>query len=531
MADNVYTTEYRMDAANYEAGAAAVIGANAAIEGSMALTSANTTTLIGGLAAMTAAFYAMVGAAGVVYGAMQNVGGALAGVGTAIIGLRALDMAKPFIELAMEVDNSERRFGALLGTMEKGKLMMDWVRRYSIPSVLDAAALTGLATVLIQSGQDVARMMPVMESLALGGGGDPTQNGIELASIMRRLAGGQTADALGPEGLGRFGINRRMLEAAGAQFDTGGRFMGSPADAFAMLETLTKTNQQFRLMREMFDDSPAVRWSTAMDSVRMVSQEVGGVLANFFLPSLTKAGEYMRYLVDSGTVKRLFEGLGNMLGFSDGKGPDLFLKAIVGVVTALEMIPLVVDRIRFSFQFTAEIILNTVNMFLEAIRYIPLIGPAAEMGIKALSTSIKTIFNAGTGIGETITEGFGERFQKNLAEASAATGNTTLGFGGNIDLRMAMNGAPPSGGVGLASSDPYEKHLAGIEANTKKLTLQFNDAIYGGSGLGLDSAEMAGVTGKHGGGSRREKARAHLERALSEIAAMNMEKVGRALAR
>ncbi len=525
MADNTYYTDYVLNPAGYIAGAAAVEEANASLEASMASVEAASTGpggLLAAIAAVSAGFGAAVFSAGFLHGAITSLTPVVTGLGSALIGLSGLKLSQPFIDMATEVDNAERRFGAMLGSVKAGKAMMDWLRSYAVPSVLDMPALTALTASLVQGGQDPKRFLPVLETLALGGGGDPAQNGMELASIVRRLMGGQTADALGPEGLVRFGINRKMLEAAGARFNSGGHFQGTTDDALAMLETLTKTNSALKNLRAAFDDSPAVAFSTAMDSLNMALSKVGEVLTKFFLPPIKTASEYFRYLAESGIAEKIASSFASLFGATGagGSGPsDLFLKGLVAVTTAIEILPSAIAKIKFVIVDMFNTVRSAVVSFVDFMSKMPVIG----MMFQTAKVSIETLFNMGSTVGTDFVDmlGFMPAYEKNLSDFMSRRGIAAAAAGVSAGTTLA-------GGNATA---PVVSHLAGIEANTKKLTLQFNDAIFGGSGLGLDSAELAGVSGRRTGGSRRDRARQHIERALSEISAMNLEKMGRALAR
>ena len=238
-------------------------------------------------------------------GAFEKMGQALLAGGGILAGFVALS-----IKAANEFDSMERTFGAMLGSAEKGKQMMAWLRQYGMTSGFTQDAIIESARSITALGLEVDKWLPTLEKFALFAGPDPS-NLTEMAAIMRRLVGGQIADAFGPEGLGRFGINRNMLSQYGAQFDKQGSFIGGVTEALGVLERMATESPILKNLKAAFDDSPAVRFSNAVDAIGAALVDAGRVFQKAFLPYVDRFVDWMKNWVDGGRVTNFAQSIAN----------------------------------------------------------------------------------------------------------------------------------------------------------------------------------------------------------------------------
>ncbi len=421
---------------------------------------------------------------GFVAGALNQLTGTAITFASAVGAGLFLRFTKPLIEAVSVIDSVERSFSAMLQSGEKGRQMMEFVRDYGLKSAFNQEPLLEAVRALIGAGKDVNRFLPVLETLALFRG-NQQENLSEVAAIARRLAGGQTAEALGPEGLGRFGINKKMLEMVGARFDKQGRFMGSTDDAFTMLERLAQS-PQFKELKSLMEGSIGVQLSNAMDAVTLAFQKAGGAVIAYFLPPIQKASDFIRFLAESGVIEKLFGSVSKLLG--GGAGNEmLFVEPLAFMVAVFEKLPVLVDIVK-------ETIFDLFN------------------GIKKILNPLITIFNffrqlSGVKIAFDLLGGidkdldFKGIFDKGVARGKAAAGSIESRYEELQDKFKASK--PKSDGAvapeipGLAKSNDA---LEDISENTRKMadyTRQMLDLrrsqLGGGSlaALGITPTELA----------------------------------------
>lgn len=307
-----------------------------------------TVARVGSLQSVLAPATAAMGAMAFVVGsALSNAFGLatgfIAGMHTEVATLMQMGMATWFIdqtrpawEAAMAMESYRTSFQALLGDVEKGNQMMKFVQNYGMKSAFEQGPIRDVVRTLIAAGLDVNRFLPMVETLALFRGPEG-YNMTDMAGIIRRLVGGQIADAMGPEGLGRFGINKAMMIQVGAEFDNEGRFKGSVQDALDMLMRLTQSNPALKHLRTAFEDAYLVRWSNAMDAVNRGLETAGMVILAKFVPGLEAGADVIKWMVESGMIEQVVGQLADFFGGEDiGDG---VVRAIMTVGAFFQVLP------------------------------------------------------------------------------------------------------------------------------------------------------------------------------------------------
>lgn len=402
----------------------------------------------------------------------------------------------PFINAAKEMDRFQRQFTAIFGGSEQGQMVTDWMEQYGLTSALSQDSLAKMIKTLGLSGLDVARYLPIMETFTFLGAGSPDENAEDIASIVRRLVGGQTTDALGPEGIGRLGINKKMLEVYGASFDSQGKFLGDTQDALDVLEKLSKESPMLKDLKGVMEASMDTRWSNVMDSIRLAIVDFGKTIKDYALPVFEKVGEWLRNLTNNGAITKFAEKFGSMIG-----DPEKLKPILAGVLTFLEHFPAMIKMASLyiaTMSRTVRAMLDTVADALanfgkikigdHEIRLAPNIndiGEAMKVGL-AQSDQI-TDYVGGVFDGKT----YGDTYRKYMEQMSnPGTGNN-----------------PVLPGSQQAPTDPdvvkTQELLAGIENNTRQM-VEAQRLILGGGELGQQGITATSVFGrKSGGGGRR----------------------------
>jgi hypothetical protein len=398
-------------------------------------------------------------------------------------------LALPFIKASAEMDRYHRQFTAIFGGKEQGDQATQWMQQYGLTSPLSQPSIAQLMRVIGQGGKDVNRFMPVAETLSLAGREDPDTNARDIASIFMRLIGGQIADAFGPEGLGRFGINREMLGSAGAKFDKSGSFIGNTDDALAVLEKLTQTHPVLKDLRALMETSTDTRLSNAWDAVQLSIQKTGAVLTEKILPIIEQASEWLRNLTQNGAIENIAQKFADMVG-----GPNGIKGMIAYALAFIENVPRLFDAAVQLAKAVGDTLLQVVLAIGLAVKnLIPIIGPAIGDAIIAGAATGKSALSNLPGLASGVLD-------------FATEGN----FSGDVKRYLALMDRPGNTGSGVlppgVATPPVDEvaneHLAGIERNTREL-VDAQRIILGGGSLGAGGVTAADVFGrKRGGGGR-----------------------------
>lgn len=226
-------------------------------------------------------------------------------------------------------------FAGLADSMEKADQMMRAIKGYSLKSVFDEEPLARAALQLAQIRLEAGEYLPIIEAIAIRSGEITPDKLLEVVSILRRLRGGQIADALGPEGLGRFGIGREELIAFGAMVDGSGEFKMNVEQALNVVKAIANSPESKRI-KEMLEGSPQTRISNALGALQAAFREFGAAASQFVIPALESIASVAQFLAESGWLKQLSSGFAELFGEDDGKRG--FIKFLFTVVSAFEVI-------------------------------------------------------------------------------------------------------------------------------------------------------------------------------------------------
>jgi hypothetical protein len=202
-------------------------------------------------------------------------------------------------------DTIERSFIGIYGSAEQAAQMMAYLEAKSLRSAFGLEAMATAASSLALAGIDVGKFLPVVERLALVSG--QGEAGLaDAASVLRRLRGGQVAEALGPEGLGRFGVNRQDLLAMGATFNAQGQFQGTIEQALDLIVRVAEG--KLKRVADEVGQGAAATLSNIQDAWDKALTDAGRVIMTSFTPILIEATEAFTALVKSGSLQSLTAG-------------------------------------------------------------------------------------------------------------------------------------------------------------------------------------------------------------------------------
>lgn len=280
------------------------------------------------------------GALGVIQGIGSAIGSVtdfVSGLITKIIGAATAFGAMSFLAVQQfaKFESIKLTFAGIAGSLEKAEQMMKAIKSYSLKSVFDEEPLAKAALQLTQLKLSAAEYLPVIEAIAIKSGEITPDSLMEVVSIMRRLKGGQIADALGPEGLGRFGIGKEELVKFGAIVDSSGDFKMNLGQAFQTLKNIANSPESLRI-KEMLEGSPETRISNALGALSASVREFGAAMAQWVIPALETIANVVEYIASSNLFTNLGKSISQAFGMDGEK--NAFAKFLFTVVSAFEII-------------------------------------------------------------------------------------------------------------------------------------------------------------------------------------------------
>jgi hypothetical protein len=487
-------------------------------------------TFLAGPGGLALAAGTAVGAVSLLSAGVGFLGSALSTVGTAMAGLgpmlgqgAGMAIAMPLMNSLQEFDANVRLFSAVYGSRDKANQMVGFLEDYGLKSNFSQGPLTSASKTLALGGQDVNRFLPVLETIGLfGGGTDEAMS--EVGDVIKRLLGGQIADAFGPEGLGRFGINRGMLEGAGATFNKGGQFQGGSAEAMLVLENLTKTHEAMRRIREEMQGSVASTTSNFWDAINKNVRLFATSIAEDALPMLVQFTEGLKGVADSGAMGALAEtfkdvfGLNGSMAVSFNTIAATFLATIdTGLRMAKNGYEMIANALQGIDPFLAKVqaaLLASDNPISKAA------GAGLAGGRLAFNWTMDMMKGALEGTGDTEAN-FGENYQKymGLLDAQAAKKK-------GEDKTAPDSPANKLAEAGAKAAEVSAQHLQAIRANTQVMAeASIQRMILGGGELGSHGVTPYQVSSMRGRstGSPVERAVKDLVNAVYEDGARRLQ--------
>lgn len=261
-----------------------------------------------------------------------------------------------------EFETIRLTFEGISNSLEKSKQMMAAIKSYANKSAFDEEPLARAALQLTQLNLKAGEFLPIIEAISFRSGEASPERLLEVVSILRRLRGGQIADAFGPEGLGRFGISKDELASFGAIVDASGEFKMNTAQALQVLKNLANSPESERI-RKLMETSPQTNISNALGALASAFREFGAMASQFVIPALETVGNVAQFLAESGWFKQLAADFKSLFGETDDKKG--FLRFIFTVVSAFEVVSNylvnIVDNVGQALEVIKELNLKTLQ--------------------------------------------------------------------------------------------------------------------------------------------------------------------------
>lgn len=271
-----------------------------------------------GLTAAAAAFGAFsslaTAATGYVTGFMQAVG-SYAGSGLRAFGQSIFfGLSKPFIEAAKSMDQYERKFIAIMGKTQ-ARQMVNFVVGYAENSRLLLPELMDIARILprLGLGNQIERMMRMVETLAVSGPGDANSNAQGVLAALQMIAGGRGEMAMRRR-LMQFGVTEDRLREFGGIDDLKS---ATPAQMFEALARLTENFSYFKDVLASNANSIDNVLGSFEQTIMMAKAAIGKAVAEFMLPALTGAQQVIKYVSESGLLEKVTKQIGTLFGAGD----------------------------------------------------------------------------------------------------------------------------------------------------------------------------------------------------------------------
>lgn len=438
-------------------------------------------------------------------------GGALA-AGVLAFSRSALDMASTF-------DMIERSFFGVLGSWDKVRSMMEYLKAYTVPSSFGLEPLAQAASLLARNKIDVGSFLPIIEMLALATGEGGSDKLLDAARLMMRLKGGDIAAAFSTqEGIGRFGVSKADIKEQGGKFDADGSFVGSVEEAFDVIARTVKA--KLGGVKDAMAGSMEATFSNAATAVQMALADIGKVFYVAIAPILTSVSNIITNLSKSGAITKWAEQIASVFNMDPVKNP--LVQAAVMFVSALQEVPNIWEYVKLGFMTMANSVTTFFNVIMQNMnRVIAIVNNVIDAfnAFQAVATvGIASPIGKLSGMGGAAMPFSQDAVNNQFWATQSATGGRAPGqmvkdrFGRNMDAFSAAAGQT-SGGIpeppytGGGASDPLRE----IADNTRRTAVaneqmlkDYQSAIFGGSALGskgVSAREVAGIRGSNPGGS------------------------------
>ena len=403
-----------------------------------------------------------------------------------------------FMNQAAAFDTFERTFSAALGSMEKGKRMMEYLQNYAGKSAFSLESLAGAAKSLAAGGIEVERFLPVLERISLVASGTDPSGLQEIAGALLRAKGGGFGEAM--ENFRRAGISTGDFQKQGINIDKGGQVHATPEQFLAALIKISEGRP--KQIADAVSGGDATKLSNAFDAAGKASVSLGQELNTAFLPAIEAATNEVNTFTDSGGFKMIAD---EIIGLSDALvGSGGVESSLVEFGANLARIPAIIDTI----QSGAE---EMVDLFMRA-------NPLAQlkngiMGVADFLTGGKASEAMGQAAGDLVGKA-GKFF--NDAYGGRAHDDFIAQYEANKKVReKKKKGDGGATGDGSPVADPLPPivgFLAGIERNTADTARNtrkndLENLVEGGGELarrGLDKTQLAALMRPRSGGSDPE---------------------------
>lgn len=431
------------------------------------------------------------------------VGGLVAATGATAL------FAKDAVDKFAEFDTIKLQFEGLTNSAEKAGQMMEYLKTQAQTSPFHFSWLSQAAVEMAEVGLDVSRWLPIIQQLSLARG-EISQQGLEnVVEILRRLVGGQTALALGPRGLGRYGINENMLKAEGGQFNNR-QFAGSTADALDLVETTVK--DKYSAIAKDVSRGAQVTISDLGDAFEQFEIQAGQGFATYLLPIVHSLTEALKTITTDGTITNFVDTLAGIWNIDPTKNSlvDTFHNVSDAILDANYLMEQLMANVEGAFDLAKK-----VPWYLKG----PILGWLPHFFGGDDNVDVIDQLNKGNAA---------ERESLKRTKEAEARHGKKLGPDGLHYVPIDATSEPPSTAsqiVDQASGskteafarNSQEEYLRQIALNTKKAEESLNRFALGGGDLGREGVSAVDLSQMRNGTYGLASVRERLGQAIEQL--------------
>jgi len=381
-------------------------------------------------------------------GAFKQALGALTAVGAGIVAIGAYSL-KAFVAY----DSIKRSIIGLSGSAEQGAKNMKVLNDLVLKTNFERMQIAPVAQTLAAFGADIEKFLPLAAEIGEAFGND-TEKMQEFAEMIGRIKSGDFGRPFGPEGLGRFGITRQLLEGQGLKFDKQGSFKGSVEDALNAVANIVHI--KFDAIAKAAEGSPMARLSNFFDKLNDGAIQLGAAIADKILPHMDKLMTWLGDIVGSGVLTKIVKSFVDLFGVSGKNFNDTLYNLkefIMRLPDTISKLKPYIDDLKSAVKFVADhwkALLATVIAF----KTLTLAGDVYKL--------VKAIYDFTVAV--------------KAAQAAAAVSNAVSGIATGAGAAGTGVGAAATG-VGLGIAGLYAAIAAGVAFVGYEIYSIFHDRI------------------------------------------------------
>lgn len=256
--------------------------------------------------------------------------GMFAGVG-ASIGVSGFgNLIGQATDLSMKYDTVSRSLDVLTGSARRARELVKFADELAKPTVFTGLELAEAARQLEAYGLHAEKFLPVVTQLGQTFGGSK-EAVLEFARALAYLNAGRSGEAM--ESLARGGITREQLMKRGVTFNGAGEMTSDRGKALDAVVALV--NEKFARGSETVGQGFAAKFSTFRNAIEQTLRPVGDTVLNFLVSPLSRVGDVLNRIVESGQVERIAAGFAGLFSI-DGTTLE---RGVRGVFNFLERMP------------------------------------------------------------------------------------------------------------------------------------------------------------------------------------------------
>jgi hypothetical protein len=389
------------------------------------------------------------------------------------------------VESALEFDTLSRKLEAFTGSAKEANRLMQFTQQLAGPSLFETGDLAKGATLLAAYGLSVEKVLPLVDKLAsaMGEGGESVS---DVARVFGRLKSGDFGEAF--ERLRDFGISFDDLRAKGLAFSKSNEFLGTRLQALAAVSSIVE--DRFGRISGIMRDSPAAKFASLMDSVKVAGIQAGQVFLTSLVPAVGRFTRLVTFLSEQKVWDKIARGVtdvGNNIGKAFG---GTATRGIFLLIAAMEEIPTIVKDI-------SKVFVGFIDILGKGFPALKLLGITGTIGMGALDKAF------GTSFGETggRISGRADALERMFGNSGKSKSDIGSSFLSPLIDAFSMSGDDSGLSGTMKALDSIDRNTAATAGNTRQAIDLRKYALGGGDNgaMGITPIERYGGRGAGGG--------------------------------